>query len=132
MIFSTQIQPLLPRYEPVGCFSDKNGPRALPKFIQNYSVNETDLANSFTAIIHTCATKVYERGFWYFGVEYRYQCWSGVNGSLTHSIHGASDKCLSNYGVGSFWTIFVYRRESVLRQELFTFLPSYSFRFHRH
>ena len=96
-------------YEQVGCFKDKNDPRALPQFIQNYPVNETDLANSLAAVITACAGRVFTRGFWYFGVEYSYECWSGVNGSLTYNIHGPSNSCLSNYGVGSFWTIFVYR-----------------------
>jgi len=72
-------------------------------------INETDLANSLAAIIEACATKVHEKGFRYFGVEYRRECWSGVNGSLTYNIHGRSDHCLSNYGVGYIWTIFVYR-----------------------
>jgi len=99
----------LPQYEPVGCFKDKFNSRALPEFINNDRVNQTDLANSLASIIRTCATKAYKKGFWYFGVEYRYQCWSGVNGHLTYNRHGRSDNCLWHYGVGSFWTIFVYR-----------------------
>ena len=98
-------------FEPVGCFNDKRNPRALPKWIKHYPtmVNETNLAYSLAAIIQECATKVYEKGFRYFGVEYRHECWSGVNSSLTYNRHGRSDNCLSNYGVGSVWTIFVYR-----------------------
>ena len=96
-------------YEPVGCFKDRTDPRALPILMNDYSVNETDLANSLAAIIHACATKVYENGFWYFGVEYRRECWSGVNGNMTYNRYGPSHKCLSKYGVGSAWTIFVYR-----------------------
>ena len=96
-------------YEPVGCFNDKRYPRALPTLIQEYSVNETDLANSFADIIHACATEVFENGYWYFGVEYLHQCWSGVNSGMTYNRHGRSDKCLSNYSVGYEWTIFVYR-----------------------
>ena len=100
---------LLHPYEPVGCFKDKRDPRALPILIQRYPINKTDLANSFADIIHACATEVFKLGLLYFGVEYRYQCWSGVNGGITYSIHGPSDNCLWNYSVGSFWTIFVYR-----------------------
>ena len=98
-------------YEPVGCFIDKKDPRALPIWINHYPnmVNETDLANSLAAIIETCATEVYNKGFWYFGVEYRYECWSGKNSDLTYNMHGPSDNCLSNYSVGASWTIFVYR-----------------------
>ena len=98
-------------YEPVGCFKDKKDPRALPKWINYYPVmiNETDLANSLAAVIDECASKAYGKGFWYFGVEYRQECWSGENGSLTYNIHGRSDNCLSVYGVGAAWTIFVYR-----------------------
>ena len=96
-------------YEPVGCFKDKTDPRALPMLVSEYSVNEADLANSLAAIIHACAAKVYENGFRYFGVEYRRECWSGVNGSMTYNKHGRSDKCLWNYSVGYEWTIFVYR-----------------------
>lgn len=95
-------------YEPVGCFKDDHR-RALPVLVQKYSVNETDLANSFATIIRECAAEVYEDGFWYFGVEYRHECWSGVKGAMTYDRHGRSDSCLWNYGVGSVWTIFVYR-----------------------
>ena len=77
--------------------------------MKNYRVNETDLVNSLASIIHMCASKVFKNGLWYFGVEYRYECWSGVNGSLTYNMYGRSDNCLWNFGVGSFWTIFVYR-----------------------
>ena len=95
-------------FEPVGCFKDKRD-RALPKLVKKYSVNESDLANSLSAIIHACATEVYKNGFWYFGVEHRRECWSGVNGSLTYNRYRPSDNCLWSYGVGSVWTIFVYR-----------------------
>ncbi|XP_020617105.1 netrin receptor UNC5A-like, partial [Orbicella faveolata] len=96
-------------YEPVGCFKDKQDPRALPELVKLYSVNETDLANSLARVIQKCAAKVYENGFWYFGVEFRHECWSGVNGSLTYNIHERSNSCLWDHGVGSVWTIFVYR-----------------------
>ena len=96
-------------YEPVGCFNDKKDPRALPRFVKRYSVNETDLANSLASIIQKCATEAHKKGFWYFGVEYRHECWSGVNGNMTYNIHGPTGKCLLNYGVGGAWTIFVYR-----------------------
>jgi len=100
---------VLQSYEPVGCFKDERDPRALPELLEWYRVNETDLPNSLATIIQKCATKVYEKGFWYFGVEFRHECWSGVNGSLTYNIHGRSNSCLWDHGVGSVWTIFVYR-----------------------
>ena len=100
---------VLHRYEPVGCFNDERVPRALPVLVQRYSVNETDLANSFADIIHKCAAEVYKNGFWYFGLEDRRECWSGGNGGMTYNKHGQSNNCLSNYSVGSVWTIFVYR-----------------------
>ena len=96
-------------YKSVGCFKDKKDPRALPKIVKRYNVNETDLANSLAAIIQNCAIKVYRSGFWYFGVENRRECWSGVNGSLTYNVHGRSNSCLWEHGVGAAWTIFVYR-----------------------
>ena len=98
-------------YEPVGCFKDKRYRRVLPVLVNTFSdmVNETDLASSYAAIIHACATEVYKNGFWYFGVQYRYQCWSGLNGDRTYNQHGRSNSCLSNYGVGATWTIYVYR-----------------------
>ena len=100
---------MLDPYEPVGCFKDKSDPRALPKFVRQYPVNETYLANSLASIVQKCAAKVYKAGFWYFGVEYRRECWSGVNASMTYNRYGRSDNCLSIYGVGGAWTIFVYR-----------------------
>ena len=107
-LFYTDTMVLDP-YEPVGCFNDKKNPRALPKFVRQYSVNETDLANSLASIIQKCATEVFERGFWYFGVEFRHECWSGVNASMTYNRYGRSSNCLSLHGVGDVWTIFVYR-----------------------
>ena len=96
-------------YEPVGCFNDKQDPRALPTKIKYYRVNETDLVNSLASIIHMCASKVFNNGLRYFGVEYRSECWTGVNGSLTYNMYGPSNNCLWNYSVGDKWTIFVYR-----------------------
>ena len=109
-VFYTDTVALHP-YEPIGCFKDVRYERALPKWINYHPrmINETDLANSLAAIIETCATEVYNKGFWYFGVEYRSECWSGVNGDMTYNRHGPSDNCLSAYGVGAEWTIFVYR-----------------------
>ena len=107
-LFYTDTTVLYP-YERVGCFNDKNNSRALPKLIKNYLVNETDLANSLASIIQACATKVYEDGFWYFGVGYHHECWSGENGDKTYNRHGPSDNCSWNYGVGSDLTILVYR-----------------------
>jgi len=100
----------LPPYEPVGCFKDKRL-RALPHSVFKYPdmVNDSDLANSLAAIVHACATEVYKNGFWYFGVENKYECRSWANGSFTYDRHGPSNNCLSNYGVGDKWTIFVYR-----------------------
>ena len=82
-----------------------------PVLVTSYPsmIDEADLASSYAAIIHACATEVFKNGFWYFGVEYRHQCWSGVNGNMTYNRNGASDSCLSNYSVGATWSIFVYR-----------------------
>ena len=107
-LFYTDIR-VVDLYEPVGCFNDQRNPRALPKFIKYYPVNETDLANSLASIIQKCATEVFKKGFWYFGVEYRHECWSGVNSSLTYNRHGRSNSCLWDHGHGSACTIFVYR-----------------------
>jgi len=96
-------------YEPVGCFRDAKYPRALPILVRKYPINYSELATSLAAIIQACAAKVYEYGFWYFGVEYRHECWSGATGDKTYNIHGLSDNCLWNYSVGDRWTIFVYR-----------------------
>ena len=110
LVFHTDTTMVHP-YEPVGCFKNKRYRRVLPVLVKTFSymINETDLASSYAAIIHACATEVYKNGFRYFGVEYRYQCWSGINGDTTYNQHGRSDNCLLNYGVGASWTIFVYR-----------------------
>ena len=106
-LFSTDAIALHP-YEPVGCFKD-DSLRAMPVLLQWYSVDKENLANSLAAIIHSCATQAYENGFWYFGVEYQNQCWSGLNSAMTYNRYGSSNSCLWNYGVGDAWTIFVYR-----------------------
>ena len=107
--YTATARTVLHPYEPVGCFNDERNPRALPTLVERFAVNETDLANSLAAIIQKCATKVYKNGFWYFGVENRHECWSGVNGSLTYNRYGRSNSCLWDHGHGSVWTIFVYR-----------------------
>ena len=109
-IFYTDTTPLHP-YEPVGCFKDKGHRRAFPELVNTYPamINDNDLANSLAAIIRMCATEVYKGGFWYFGVEHRFECWSGVNGDMTYNRNGHSDECLFNHSVGTAWTIFVYR-----------------------
>ena len=102
----------LPSYEPVGCFKDRERRRAFPKLVVKYPgmiKGNDDLANSLADIIHMCATEVYKNGFWYFGVEYQHECWSGANGNTTYSRNGPSEKCLFNHSVGTAWTIFVYR-----------------------
>ena len=109
LVFSYTATTVMPPYEPVGCFNDKKNPRALPEFIKWFTVNKTDLANSLAAIIQKCASKVYEKGLRYFGVEFQHECWTGVNGSLTYNMHGRSNSCLWDHGHGSVWTIFVYR-----------------------
>ena len=98
-------------YEPVGCFEDKKYRRAFPDLVFNYPgmVKDNDMANSLAAIIQECASEVFKKGFWYFGVEYKHQCWSGVNGSMTYNRNGPSGQCLFNHSVGGTWTIFVYR-----------------------
>ena len=95
-------------YEPVGCFNDDN-PRVLPILVHRYVVNRTDLGHSFATIIHACATEVFNIGLWYFGVENRDECWTGLNGYMTYHRYGRSNNCLWNYSVGDRWTIFVYR-----------------------
>ena len=101
---------MLDPYEPVGCFRDQRKGRALPTQIKmDHKVDWQDMVNSFAAIIHACAVKVYENGSWYFGVEYYRECWSGVNSSMTYNRHGRSDNCFWNYSVGREWSIFVYR-----------------------
>ena len=72
-------------------------------------INNNELAKSLADIIHKCASEVYQKGFWYFGVEHKHQCWSAANGSLTYNRNGQSNKCLFNHSVGVAWSIFVYR-----------------------
>ena len=101
---------VLHSYEPVGCFKDRRSLRAFPTLVNRYHdmINDSDLANSFKAIILTCANEVHNRGFWYFGVEHQHECWSGVNGSMTYNRNGPSDECLF-HSMGASWSIYVYR-----------------------
>ena len=100
-------------FEPVGCFQDKPT-RALPILVEKFSMllDWHNTNSSFEAIIHACAENVRQRyGFQYFAVQYYYECWTGPNGGLTYDIHGKIDNCyeFGNYGVGKFWSSFVYR-----------------------
>ena len=96
-------------FERVGCFKDKELKRALPIRLQSFSVNWTDMNNSYSKIIRACAVNVSKAGFRYFGIQFHKECWSGVNGSVTYNKYGRGGNCDLLNGVGKSWSNFVYR-----------------------
>ncbi|XP_031571301.1 uncharacterized protein LOC116305506 isoform X2 [Actinia tenebrosa] len=57
--------------------------------------------------------KAEEKGFEYFGIQYKTECWGSPNGKeITYNLHGCKNNCLRHddgFGVGSDWSNFVYR-----------------------
>ena len=97
-------------FERVGCFRDKPEPkRALPTLLLSFSVNWTDMNNSYSNIIRACAVNVSKAGFRYFGIQHEKECWSGVNGSVTYNKYGRNNNCDLLNGIGKSWSNFVYR-----------------------
>ena len=97
-------------FERVGCFKDKPEPkRAFPERLHTFSVNWTDMNNSYSNIIRACAVNVSKAGFRYFGIQHEKECWSGVNGSVTYNKYGRNNNCDLLNGIGKSWSNFVYR-----------------------
>lgn len=96
-------------FERVGCFKDKKLKRALPERLHTFSVNWTDMNNSYSEIIRACAVNVSKAGFRYFGIQHERECWSGVNGSVTYNKYGRNNNCDLLNGIGKSWSNFVYR-----------------------
>ena len=96
-------------FERVGCFKDKKLKRALPTLLLRFSVNWTDMNNSYSNIIRACSVDVSKAGFRYFGIQDHKECWSGVNGSVTYNKYGRKNNCDLLNGIGKSWSNFVYR-----------------------
>ena len=100
---------IVDHFERVGCFKDKKLKRALPERLHTFSVNWTDMNNSYSKIIRACAVNVSKAGFQYFGIQHYKECWSGVNGSVTYNKYGRNNNCDLLNGIGKSWSNFVYR-----------------------
>lgn len=102
----------LPEYEPIGCFKDKKGDRAMKDnyasfrfFINWHNLNST---------IRQCALVARDIGYEYFAVQFYAECWSSSNAAETYSKHGLQTdlkKCYGGVGAGS--TNYVYRFKQV-------------------
>ena len=44
--------------------------------------------------VSSCARKVSQRGFTYFGLQFYGECWSGENATKTFNKLGSTDRCL--------------------------------------
>lgn len=111
----------LPEYEPVGCFKDKTGDRAMSDnyanfrfFIDWHNLNST---------IRQCALVARDKGYKYFAVQFYGECWSSPDAAETYNRHGPQKdlkKCQA--GVGALFTNYVYRFKQVsLLQLLLTY-----------
>lgn len=102
----------LPEYEPVGCFKDKKGDRAMSDnyanfrfFIDWHNLNST---------IRQCALVARDKGYKYFAVQFYGECWSSPDAAETYNRHHPQKdlkKCRS--GVGAPFTNYVYRFKQI-------------------
>lgn len=105
-------------YEPVGCYRDKRGDRALSRLVKNFR-GSIDLWKDWpdmSSVIQKCAQEAFIQGYTMFGVQFYGECWSGEN-TQGYNKHGKSpDGCI--HGVGKENANFIYRIPIPGRTEL--------------
>ena len=112
LIFLLYFSPdLLPELQPLGCYKDNGGDRALPINYVNFrsQINWTQVET-----VQQCAQVAFNKGFEYFAVQYYGECQTGNDASQTYDKHGGSHKCVEidktlGFRVGKADTNYVYR-----------------------
>ena len=104
----------LPDLQPLGCYKDKSGDRALPINYANFrsQINWKEWPQLET--VQKCAQVAFNKGYEYFAVQFYGVCYTGNNASQTYDKYGKSDRCMETdktrgFLVGKEDTNFVYR-----------------------
>ena len=101
----------LPNLQPLGCYQDNGGDRALPIKYANFrsQMNWTQVET-----VQQCAQVAFNKGYEYFAIQFYGVCYTGNDASQTYDKHGGSGKCFEadktlGFRVGEEYTNFVYR-----------------------
>jgi len=97
------------KYEVRGCYKDKLGARALPKYILNerdftlsnwdgYFVDWYNWEIYMPQLMCRCANKAKELGFRYFGLQYFGECWAGNDTSYAKLGSSEPSGCFAKPG----------------------------------
>ena len=117
-LFSSQLIFLLyfspdpfPDLQPLGCYKDNGGDRALPI---NYANFRSQMNWTQVETVQQCAQVAFNKGYEYFAVQFYGVCYTGNDASQTYDKHGGSGKCVEadktlGFRVGEEYTNFVYR-----------------------
>lgn len=104
----------LPDLQPLGCYKDKSGDRALPINYANFrsQINWKEWPQLET--VQKCAQVAFNKGYEYFAVQFYGVCYTGNNALQTYHKHGKSYRCMEidktlGFRVGKGNTNFVYR-----------------------
>ena len=79
----------------IGCFQDKENPRALTEFIHGNVASPRD-----------CYKLAKEKGYPAFALQAGKECWSSENATITYCKHGEKTTCRN--GMGGDWANDVY------------------------
>ena len=118
LLFSSQLIFLLhflpdplPDLQPLGCYEDNDGDRALPINYANFrlQINWTQVET-----VQQCAQVAFNKGYEYFAVQFYGVCYTGSDALQTYDKHGKSDRCVEidktlGFRVGEKYANFVYR-----------------------
>ncbi|XP_031549028.1 uncharacterized protein LOC116286621 [Actinia tenebrosa] len=98
------------KWEPLGCYWDSID-RALSFY--HGQIKFDDSPRGFKRMFEECKNKTEKKGFEYFGIQHKTECWGSPNGQeITYNLHGCKNNCWRHddgFGVGSSWSNFVYR-----------------------
>ena len=101
----------LPDLQPLGCYKERGGDRALPIEYANFrsQMNWKQLET-----VQQCAQVAFNKGYKYFAVQFYGTCFTEDDASQTYDKHGKSDRCVEidktlGFRVGEEYTNFVYR-----------------------
>ena len=101
-----------PNLQPLGCYRDEVGNRALPDNYANF--RNQIIWTKMELTVHQCARVAHDKGYKYFAVQYYGECYGGNDGGSSFAKHGNSTECWLfdkqlGFAVGRGNTNFVYR-----------------------
>ena len=79
-------------YNSIGCYLDRNSPRAISSFEKKCDLLDGRFSNREDAI-QKCAECANSEGFEIFAISRNGECLSSVNARGNYFLHGSSEKC---------------------------------------